>query len=65
MQLHYLNDVTYHLIPLIFCRLIFFFECDNPQKMIFRGKRSTVVRNLTMIVDPGYKYFKNFRGGVQ
>ena len=33
--------------------------------MIFRGKRSTVVRNLTMIVDPGYKYFKNFRGGVQ
>ena len=33
--------------------------------MIFKGKRSGVIHNFTMDVDPGYKYIEKFRGGVQ
>ena len=33
--------------------------------MIFRGKRSGIIHNFTMDVDPGYKYIGTFRGGVQ
>ena len=33
--------------------------------MIFKGKRSGIIHNFTMDVDPGYKYIENFRGGVQ
>ena len=33
--------------------------------MIFRGKRSRIIHNFTMDVDPGYKYIERFRGGVQ
>ena len=33
--------------------------------MIFRGKRSGILHNFTMDVDPGYKYIENFSGGVQ
>ena len=33
--------------------------------MIIRGKRSGVIHNFTMDVDPGYKYIEKFRGGVQ
>ena len=33
--------------------------------MIFRGKRSGIIHNFTMDVDPGYKYMEKFRGGVQ
>ena len=32
--------------------------------MIFKGKRSGIIHNLTMDVDPGYKYIEKFRGGV-
>ena len=42
-----------------------FIECNNAQGMIFRGKRSGVIHNFTMDVDPGYKYIEKFRGGVQ
>ena len=33
--------------------------------MIFKGRRSGEIPNFTMDVDPGYKYIKKFRGGVQ
>ena len=42
-----------------------FLECDIAQGMVFKGKRSGIKHNLTMDVDPGYKYIEKFRGGVQ
>ena len=33
--------------------------------MIFKGKRSGIIDNFTMDIDPGYKYIERFRGGVQ
>ena len=33
--------------------------------MIFRGKRNGIIHNLTMTVNPGYRYVENFRGGIQ
>ena len=42
-----------------------FLECNIGQGMIFRGKRSRIIHNFTMDVDPGYKYIEMFRGGVQ
>ena len=33
--------------------------------MIFKGKRSGIIHNFTMDLDPGYKYTEKFRGGVQ
>ena len=32
--------------------------------MIFRGKRSGIIHNWTMTVDPGYKYVEMFAGGI-
>ena len=40
-----------------------FLECDIAQVMIFRGKRSGIIHNWTMTVDPGYKYVERFYGG--
>ena len=42
-----------------------FLECDIAQGMIFKGKKSSIIHNFTMDVDPGYKYIEKFRGGVQ
>ena len=42
-----------------------FIETDIAQGMIFRGKRSGIIFNCTMDVDPGYKYIEKFRVGVQ
>ena len=42
-----------------------FIECDIAQGMIFRGKRSGIVFNFVMDVDPGYRYIHKFHGGVQ
>ena len=33
--------------------------------MIFRGRRSGIIFNFTMDVNPGYKYIHKFRGGIQ
>ena len=41
-----------------------FIECDIAQGMIFKGKRTGIIHNFTMDVDPGYKYVEKFRGGV-
>ena len=38
-----------------------FIETDIAKGMIFRGKRTGIIHNLTMTVNPGYKY----RGGIQ
>ena len=42
-----------------------FLECDIAQRMIYKGKRSGILHNFTMDVDPGYKYIEKFRGNVQ
>ena len=42
-----------------------FIECNIAQGMIFKGKRSGIIHNFTMDVDPGYKFFEKFRGGIQ
>ena len=42
-----------------------FIECNIAQGMIFKGKRSGIIHNSTIDVDPGYKYVEKFRGGVQ
>ena len=44
-----------------------FLECDIAQVkiMILKGRRSGIIHNFTMDVDPGYKYIKKFHGGVQ
>ena len=42
-----------------------FIETDIAQGMIFRGKRTGTIHNLTMDVSPGYKYIEKFRGGIQ
>ena len=44
---------------------IIFIECNIAQGMIFKSKGSRIIHNLTMDVDPGYKYIEKFRGGVQ
>ena len=41
-----------------------FLETDIAQGMIFKGKRSGIIYNFTMDVDPGYKYIEKFRGGI-
>ena len=42
-----------------------FLETDIAQGMIFKGRRSGIIHNFTMDVDPGYKYIQKFRGGIQ
>ena len=42
-----------------------FLECDIAQGMIFEGKRSGVIHNWTMTVNPEFKYVERFHGGVQ
>ena len=42
-----------------------FLECNIAQGMIFRGKRSGIIHNVAMDVDPGYRYIEKLRGGVQ
>ena len=42
-----------------------FIETDIAQGMIFKSKRSGIIHNFTMDVDPGYMYIERFRGGVQ
>ena len=40
-------------------------ECNITRGMIFKGKRSVIIHNFTMDVDPGYKYIEKYHGGVQ
>ena len=42
-----------------------FIECDIAKGMIFNGKRSNIIHNFTMDVDPGYKFIEKFQGGIQ
>ena len=41
-----------------------FLESGNARGMLFRGKRSNIVHNWTMTVDPGYKYVEKLARGV-
>ena len=41
-----------------------FIETDVAQGMIFRGRRTGIIHNLTKDVSPGYKYVERFHGGV-
>ena len=42
-----------------------FIHTDIAQGMIFRGKRSGIIHNFSMDVDPRYKYIEKFGGGFQ
>ena len=42
-----------------------FLECDIAQGMIFEGRKSNIIHNWTMTVDPGYKHVKKLSGVVQ
>ena len=42
----------------------FFLECDIAQGIIFKGRKSNIIHNWTMTVDPGYKYVEKFSGGI-
>ena len=42
-----------------------FLETDIAPGMIFKGKRSGIIHNFTLDVDPGFKYIGNFHRGVQ
>ena len=42
-----------------------FIETDIAKGMIFKGKRTGIIQNFTMDVDPGYKYIEKFYGGIQ
>ena len=64
-QSPYLKNETHHVPPSIFYHLIISVECDIVQGMVFRGKRGGRHQKLTMDVDPGYKYSRKNRGGLQ
>ena len=42
-----------------------FIETNIARGMIFKWKRSGIIFNFTMDVNPGYKYIHKFRGGIQ
>ena len=42
-----------------------FIETDIAQGMIFKGKRTGIIHNFTMDVEPGYRHVEKFRGGIQ
>ena len=42
-----------------------FLEFDFAQGIIFKGRKSNIIHNWTMTVDPGCKYVEKFSGGVQ
>ena len=41
-----------------------FIKTDIARGMIYRGKRTGIIHNFTMDVNPGYKYIEKFRGGL-
>ena len=43
----------------------FFLDCDIDHGMIFKGRKSNIIHNWTMTVDPGYKYVEKFSGGIR
>ena len=53
-----------HPVDILSCDNIFL-ECNIAQGMNFKGKRTGIIHNFTMDVDPGYLYIEKFRGGVQ
>ena len=40
-------------------------ETDIAQGLVFESKRSGIIHNFTMDVDPGFKHTEKFRGGIQ
>ena len=42
-----------------------FLECDIAQGMIFKSKRSGIIHNFTMDVNPGCKYIEKMVGGIE
>ena len=42
-----------------------FIETNIAKRMTFKGKRSGIIPNFALDVDPGYKYIEKFRGRGQ
>ena len=56
-------NLSDHLVDIISFDNIFV-ECDIAQGMVINGKRTRVIHNFTMDVNPAYKYIEKFRGGI-
>ena len=41
-----------------------FLDCDIAERKIFKGKRSGIIHNWTMTVNPGFKYVEKCSGGI-
>ena len=41
-----------------------FLECDIAQRTIFKGRKSNIIHNWTLTVNPGYKYVEKNSGGI-
>ena len=41
-----------------------FLECDIAQGMIFKGRKSNIIHNWTMTIDPGSRYVENKSGSI-
>ena len=41
-----------------------FLERDIAQWMSFKGRKSNIIHNWTLTVDPGYKWIEKFSGGI-
>ena len=56
-------NLSDHLLDIISFDNIFV-ESDIAQGMINNGKRTRIIHNFTMDVNPGCKYIEKFRGGI-
>ena len=56
-------NLSFHPVDIISFDKIFV-VCDIAQAMIINGKRTRVIHNCTIDVNPGYKYIEKFRGGI-
>ena len=41
-----------------------FLECDIAQGMIYKGRKSNIIHNWTMTIDPVYIYVERVYGGI-
>ena len=58
------NNLSKNPVDISFFDYIFL-KCDIAQGRIFKGSISRLIHNLTLDVNPEYKYIKKFRVGVQ
>ena len=66
MRPYYSKNILYQKKPVeILSFDNIFLHTDIAKGMIFRGKRTGIIHNFTLDVDPGYEYIEKFRCGKQ